>query len=126
MAAFVKKQSIDWSAYEAKAVLRGNLMLFISPELAKAWYPGYDDRPRKSGGQTIYTDRCIEDVMALKYLFGISYRHLEGLIKGFKGVLLFCAASSIAYYLWERLGHPFVSICIFFSLLWIGFIFIKD
>lgn len=82
MAAFVKKQSIDWSAYEAKAVLRGNLMLFISPELAKAWYPGYDDRPRKSGGQTIYTDRCIEDVMALKYLFGISYRHLEGLIRG--------------------------------------------
>ncbi len=73
MAAIVKKQSIDWSAYEAKAVFRGNLMLFISPELAKAWYPSYDDSPRKSGGQTIYTDKCIEDVMALKYLFGISY-----------------------------------------------------
>ena len=37
MAAVVKKQSIDWSAYEATAVLRGNLMLFISPDLAKAW-----------------------------------------------------------------------------------------
>ncbi len=37
MAAVVKKQSIDCSAYEATAVLRGNLMLFISPDLAKAW-----------------------------------------------------------------------------------------
>ena len=82
MASIVKEQSIDWSAYEAKAVLRGNLMLFISPELAKSWYPSYENSSRKSGGQTIYTDRCIEDVMALKYLFGISYRHLEGLIRG--------------------------------------------
>lgn len=83
MAAMVKKQSIDWSAHEAKAVLRGNLMIFISPERAKSWYPNYDDnKPRQSGGQTIYTDRCIEDVMALKYLFGISYRHIEGLIRG--------------------------------------------
>ena len=55
MAAIIKKQSIDWGAYEAKAVLRGNLMLFISPELAKSWYPSYDDSSRKSGGQTIYT-----------------------------------------------------------------------
>lgn len=80
MAAIINKSSIDWKAYEAKAVMRGNLMLFISPEIASSWYVKTEVKP--SGGQPIYTDRCIEDIMSLKYLFGISYRHLEGFIRG--------------------------------------------
>lgn len=83
MSAKVSSQSRDWKAYEAKAVLRGNLMLFINPEIAATWYVKYDDNnSRASGGQPTYTDKCIEDIIALKYLFGISYRHIEGFVKG--------------------------------------------
>jgi len=83
MAARVKKQSIDWKNYEAKAVMRGKLMLCISPDIARSWYVNYDEQTkRSSGGQQKYTDRCLEDVLVLKYLFGIAYRSLEGLLQG--------------------------------------------
>jgi Transposase DDE domain len=83
MAALVKKETMDWKSYEAKAVMRGKLMLCISPEIARSWYVAYDkDSKRQSGGQLRYTERCMEDVMTLKYLFGIAYRHLEGFLQG--------------------------------------------
>jgi len=71
----------DWKAYEEKAVLRGNLMLYISPEIANTWYPDAT-LPRKPGGQLKYTDKCIEDLMGLKYLLGLNYRALEGFASG--------------------------------------------
>lgn len=71
----------NWTEYEEKAVLRGNLMLYISPEIAKTWYPD-PNAPKKAGGQQIYTDRCIEDLMRLKYLLGLGYRALEGFATG--------------------------------------------
>jgi hypothetical protein len=73
----------DWKAYEANAVMRGNLMLYISPDVANSWYVTYDKNSnRLKGGQTVYTDKCIQDVMALKYLLGFGYRQLEGFIAG--------------------------------------------
>jgi len=75
MSSSITKQ--DWSAYEKKAVLRGSLMLYISPEIAKSWYPSPNES-RKPGGKVLYTNKCIEDLMGLKYLFGLDYRRLEG------------------------------------------------
>lgn len=77
----VNKETRDWSGYEAKAVIRGNLMLFISPEIARSWYPD-PSAPKKPGGQQLYTDKCIEDLMGLKYLLGLDYRSLEGFCQG--------------------------------------------
>lgn len=75
------KNKRNWSEYENKAVMRGNLMFYISPEIAKSWYPA-PNVPKKPGGQQIYTDKCIEDLMGLKYLLGLDYRALEGFAKG--------------------------------------------
>jgi hypothetical protein len=83
MAALVKKEARDWKSYEAKAVMRGKLMICIGPEIARSWYVAYDQySKRTSGGQLKYTERCMEDIMTLKYLFGIAYRHLEGFLQG--------------------------------------------
>ncbi len=83
MAALVKKEVRDWKSYEAKAVMRGKLMLCISPEIARSWYVAYDQHSKRtSGGQLRYTEHCMEDIMTLKYLFGIAYRHLEGFLQG--------------------------------------------
>lgn len=81
MSTKVGKQKRNWKEYEAKAVIRGNLMLFISPEIAKSWYPDATS-PKKPGGQQVYTDKCIQDLMGLKYLLGLDYRSLEGFAKG--------------------------------------------
>lgn len=67
----------DWAKYEEKAVMRGNLILYISPDIANSWYPD-PLAPKKPGGQQLYTNRCIEDLMGLKYLFGLDYRAVEG------------------------------------------------
>ena len=76
-----KVEKRNWKEYEAKAVIRGNLMLFISPEIAKSWYPDAAS-PRKPGGQQVYTDKCMQDLMGLKYLLGLDYRGLEGFAQG--------------------------------------------
>ncbi len=70
----------DWKAYESIAVMRGNLLLYISPEIAKSWYPD-PNAPKKPGGQQKYTNKCIEDLMGIKYLLGLNYRALEGFTK---------------------------------------------
>ena len=75
------KTQRDWTAYEAQAVMRGNLILYISPDIAKSWYPD-PLSPKKLGGQQVYTNRCIEDIMGLKYLFGLDYRSAEGFTRG--------------------------------------------
>ena len=71
----------DWNKYEAKAVMRGNILLYISPEIAKSWYVD-PLAPKKPGGQQLYTDKCIEDLMGLKYLLGLDYRATEGFARG--------------------------------------------
>lgn len=71
----------DWNKYEAKAVMRGNILLYISPEIAKSWYVD-PLAPKKPGGQQLYTDTCIEDLMGLKYLLGLDYRATEGFARG--------------------------------------------
>jgi hypothetical protein len=50
MAALVKKEAIDWKSYEAKAVMRGKLMLCISPEIARSWYVAYDKHSKRPSG----------------------------------------------------------------------------
>lgn len=66
MAALVKKEVRDWKSYQAKAVMRGKLMICISPEIARAWYAAYDQySKRASGGQLKYTERCMKDIMIL-------------------------------------------------------------
>lgn len=76
----VSTGKFDWNAYESKAVMRGKLMLCISPDIVKSWYVD-NTEPRKPGGQSLYTDKCVEDLMGLKYLLGLNYRALEGFAK---------------------------------------------
>ena len=75
------KTQRDWTAYEAKAVMRGNHILYISPDIARSWYPD-PLSPKKPGGQQLYTNRCIEDIMGLKYLLGLDYRAADGFTRG--------------------------------------------
>ena len=65
----------NWSSYNQSLVNRGNVTLWIAPEVATTWYFQGTQQP---GGEKIYSDNCIECLLSLKCVFGLAYRQLEG------------------------------------------------
>jgi hypothetical protein len=81
MAAATKAKR-DWSKYNATLVNRGNLTIFVSKDFAREWYVKYDaNTPRKRGGQPKYTDKSINALLSLRFLFHQPLRAMEGFAK---------------------------------------------
>ena len=80
--AAVTKSKRDWSKYNDSLVNRGNLSIFVSRDFARDWYVKYDvDTKRKHGGQPKYTEKAINALLSLRFLFRQPLRAMEGFAK---------------------------------------------
>jgi hypothetical protein len=70
----------NWPEYNKGLVNRGNIALFLTPDVTEAWLPQSDARQR--GGQARYSDYAIEIGLSLKAIFSLTLRATEGFLTG--------------------------------------------
>lgn len=70
-----KYRVTNWSQYNKSLVNRGNITIWLSEDVMEDWY--YQEETQ-SGGQYLYSDKCIECLLGVKVVFGLAYRQLEG------------------------------------------------
>lgn len=69
----------NWPSYNQSLINRGNLTIWISPEVQGNWYA------KKEGGRgrpMTYSDKCIEVALTLRSLFRFPLRATQGFIEG--------------------------------------------
>ena len=67
----------NWSEYDPAIVQRGDLTIWFTPEVIAAWQPRGDGL---RGGLRRYSDVAIEAALALRLLFRLPWRQIEGLL----------------------------------------------
>jgi hypothetical protein len=70
-----KYKITNWSFYNRSLIGRGDITIWIDSEVSENWY---HQGPNQKGAQVLYSDDCIECLMALKSVFHLAYRQLEG------------------------------------------------
>jgi hypothetical protein len=68
----------NWPEYNRSLKNRGNLNVWLTSETLSNWY--YSGQKIK-GGQTSYSDSCIEFCVSIKILFKFGYRQTQGFIE---------------------------------------------
>ena len=71
-----KNKKINWSLYNKSLVNRGQITLWFPVDILKFWYA---KRSLEQGCQQIYSDRAIETLNTLRFIFGLNLRSTEGL-----------------------------------------------
>ena len=67
----------NWSFYDRALVRRGDVTLWLSPEVITTWEP---TGVGKRGGQLRYSDLAIEVALTLRLLFNLPLRQTEGFL----------------------------------------------
>ncbi len=75
-----KYRVFNWRTYNRALVNRGNISLWISPEIAQAWHP--QGVARERGGQKKYSDEAIEIALSLRIILSLTLRATEGFLQG--------------------------------------------
>lgn len=65
----------NWSDYNKSLINRGDITFWIDEEVAKCWFAEKTD---KQGRPFVFSNKAIEILMHLKYVFTLPYRQLEG------------------------------------------------
>ena len=66
---------INWSLYNKSLINRGQITLWFPSDIFKFWYA---ERSLEQGCQKIYSDRAIETLNTLRFVFGLNLRSTEG------------------------------------------------
>ncbi len=72
-----KYRVANWPEYERSLVRRGDVPVWLSPEVMAAWKP---IASRRRGGQQKYSDLAIETAWTLRLVFGLPLRQTEGFL----------------------------------------------
>ena len=67
----------NWPEYERGLVRRGDITLWLSPQVVATWKPA---RGGKRGGQRKYSDLAIETALTLRLVFHLPLRQTEGFL----------------------------------------------
>ena len=70
-----KDKKINWSLYNKSLVNRGQITFLFSSDIVKSWYA---KRSSKQGCQQVYSDKAIETLNTLRFVFGLKLRSTEG------------------------------------------------
>ena len=70
-----KDKKINWSLYNKSLVNRGQITFLFSSDIVKSWYA---KRSSKQGCQQVYSDKAIETLNTLRFVFGLRLRSTEG------------------------------------------------
>ena len=74
----------NWPAYDRTLVQRGDITLWLAPEVIATWEAvGVGTR----GGQLQYSDLAIETALTLRLLFHLPLRQTEGFLTSIFGML---------------------------------------
>lgn len=73
-----KYRTRNWKQYNTALINRGDITLWINPEVVKAWKAQSDGLPHK---QKVYSELAIEVVLTLKILFKLPLRAAQGLVR---------------------------------------------
>jgi hypothetical protein len=71
------KRKRNWAQINANLVRRGDLTIWMDPEIAKAWNPAKSGKP---GRPREYSDLAILTAQTLKAIYGLGLRQLEGFL----------------------------------------------
>jgi IS5 family transposase len=74
----------NWKQYNTALINRGDITLWINPEVVAAWKAQSDGMPHK---QKVYSDLAIEVVLSLKILFKLPLRAAQGLARTLIGIM---------------------------------------
>lgn len=69
----------DWSKYNKSLINRGNIFLWVSSEVIKAWKA--KRRKRKLGRPFKFSDTAITTAATLRYVFNLSLRACQGFLR---------------------------------------------
>ena len=72
-----KNKKINWSLYNKSLVNRGQITLWFPSDISKIWYA---KRSLEQGCQQVYSDRAIETLNTLRFVFGLNLRSTEGFV----------------------------------------------
>ena len=68
----------NWAVYERALVRRGDVTVWLYPDVIAAWDPDTDGR---RGGQRKYSDVAIETALTLRLIFHLPLRQAEGFLR---------------------------------------------
>jgi hypothetical protein len=70
-----KYQVTNWPDYDAALIRRGSLTVWLTDEAIAGWHAPVSG---KRGGQPVYSDLAIETGLALRLVFRLGLRQIEG------------------------------------------------
>ena len=70
-----KYQVMNWADYNAALIRRGSLTVWVTDEAIAGWHV---PATGKRGGQLVYSDLAIETGLALRLVFRLGLRQIEG------------------------------------------------
>src|SRR3977135_293255 len=70
-----KYQVTNWPDYDAALIRRGSLTVLLTDEAIAGWHAPVSG---KRGGQPVYSDLAIETGLALRLVFRLGLRQIEG------------------------------------------------
>ncbi len=73
-----KYRVANWAKYDQGLVRRGDITLWLSPDVIAAWNPAPGGR---RGGQQRYSDLAIETALTLRLVFNLPLRQTEGFLR---------------------------------------------
>ncbi len=74
-----KTRARSWNVYNTSLKQRGSLYLYFQPDfLQKSWYFSNN---RKPGGKIIYSEKLIEMMLTIRFVFDLPFRQLEGFVE---------------------------------------------
>lgn len=80
----VSYKLMNWSDYNKSLCNRGSLTIWISEDVLSNWYA---EKEAVRGGQTRYSDKCIECLLSFKMVLGYPYRQTIGFVKSLLGLM---------------------------------------
>ncbi len=79
-----KYRVANWASYDRALVRRGDVTVWVSPEVVATWEPaGVGTR----GGQRKYSDLAIETALTRRLLFHLPLRQTEGFLTALFGLM---------------------------------------
>ena len=61
----------NWSAYNRSLINRGNITLWVAPEVDQSWYS--TKQTQKKGHPEVYSNSCIELILTIRSLYRLSW-----------------------------------------------------
>lgn len=79
-----KYRLTNWPDYNKALINRGFLTLWLDEDTLANWY---FQGPRTPGGLIRYSDQCIQAALALKAVFRLAFRQIQGLIQSVLAIM---------------------------------------